>query len=205
MRLILALVSAYLLGSIPTAYVLVRWLKRVDIRTVGSGNVGATNALRTAGPWAGAVVLMVDIVKGVVAATLLPQLIVQTPSPTTRLACGLAAVVGHTASCFLKFQGGKGVATTIGALLGAAPAVAGVVIVVWLAVFAICRYVSLGSVVAAVAIPIAQVAQRASLAEVALGASVAVLIIGRHRANLQRLLSGTEHRWKKGVRPPNGV
>jgi len=197
MGIVLALALCYLLGSLPTAYVLVKWIKRVDIRTVGSGNVGATNALRIAGPWAGAAVLVVDMLKGVVAATLLPQLLVQTPSSTTRLACGLAAVVGHMASCFLKFQGGKGVATTIGALLGAAPTVAGIAVAVWLIVFGLFRYVSLGSVVAAATIPIAQAAQRASLGDVLLGASLAILIIGRHRTNLQRLLAGAEHRWTR--------
>lgn len=202
MGLVTALAVSYVLGAIPSGYVLIRWIKRTDIRTVGSGNIGATNALRAAGPWAGATVLILDILKGLVAATLIPRALLPQAGPAVGLVCGTAAVVGHTYSCFLRFEGGKGVATTIGVLLGASPAVAGCFLGVWVVVFALSRYVSLGSVVAAAAMPISQVVLHAASPEILAGAVLAVLILVRHRPNLQRLLTGTEHRaWsqKKGV------
>lgn len=194
MGLVAALAISYGLGSIPTAYVLVRWVKRVDIRAIGSGNVGATNALRAAGPWAGAAVLLLDILKGFVAATVIPRALAPDAVPVVGLVCGVAAVVGHTHSCFLRWQGGKGVATTIGALLGAAPSVAGCVIGVWVVVVGLFRYVSLGSVAAAAAIPVSQIVLRADSPEILAGAAFASLIMLRHRPNLQRLLTGTEPR-----------
>ena len=190
----LALLGCYLLGSIPTAYLLVKWTKRIDIRTIGSGNVGATNALRAAGAWAGLAVLVLDVLKGVLAAGLIPRWWLGSPASGLALACGLAAVLGHAFPCFLRFRGGKGVATTLGALSASAPMVAGVVVGVWLVVFLAFRYVSLGSLAAAVAIPISQLALHQALPDVLVGSVLAVLIIGRHRGNLQRLLSGVEPR-----------
>jgi glycerol-3-phosphate acyltransferase PlsY len=194
MAFILALVACYLLGSFPTAYVLGKWAKGVDIRTVGSGNIGATNALRTVGLWAGIVVLSVDVLKGLMASSLIPRWLLEVTGPGVSLACGLASVLGHDFSCFLRFQGGKGVATTIGVLVGSVPLVAGVVGVVWVAVFAAFRYVSLGSLAAALAIPVTQLALHQALSEVVLGAGLGGLIIVRHRPNIQRLLRGVEHR-----------
>lgn len=194
MQLAFALFVCYLLGSIPTAYLLVRWAKGIDIRTAGSGNVGATNALRTVGLWAGIVVLAVDLLKGLIAAGLVPRWVLGETDLGTSLACGLAAVLGHDFSCFLRFQGGKGVATTIGTLLAANPLVAGMVAGVWLVVFLGFHYVSLGSLAAAAAIPISQLVLHQSLREVLIGSVLAGLITVRHRANLQRLLSGVEHR-----------
>ena len=195
---IIALIGCYLIGSIPTAYLLVRWTKRVDIRTIGSGNIGATNALRTAGPWAGVVVLLVDVLKGVVAAGAIPQWLLGSSASAMALGCGLAAVLGHDFPCFLRFRGGKGVATTLGVLGASAPSVAGLVVGVWLVVFFAFRYVSLGSLAAAMTIPISQLALHQSLPQVLIGATLAALIIVRHRGNIQRLLSGTEHRaWSR--------
>jgi len=194
MSLVLALLVCYLVGSIPTAYLLVRWAKGIDIRTVGSGNVGATNALRTTGLWAGIVVLAIDVLKGVIAAGLIPGWVVGSRTSGIPLLCGLAAVLGHDFSCFLRFRGGKGVATTMGALLSSRPLVAGAAGAVWLLVFVACRYVSLGSLAAAVAIPISQLLLHQPLREVVIGSVLAGLIIVRHRSNLQRLLSGVEHR-----------
>ena len=191
---LLAVLLGYLLGSLPSAYLLVKWTKRVDIRTVGSGNVGATNALRTAGPLAGIVVLLIDVLKGWLAAAAVPRWILGPVSPALALGCGLAAVLGHVYPCFLQFRGGKGVATTLGALGGSVPAVAGIVVGVWVAVFLLSRYVSLGSLAAALAIPIGQAILRHSMTEIAVGAVLAWLIIARHRANIQRLLSGVESR-----------
>ena len=194
MPLLLALLACYVVGSIPTAYWLVRWAKGIDIRAVGSGNVGATNALRTVGLWAGLLVLTVDVLKGVMAAGLVPRLMLSTTGLTISLACGFAAVLGHDFSCFLGFRGGKGVATTVGVLLASAPLVAAISGGVWVLVFLGFRYVSLGSLALALALPISQVALRHPLPATLIGACLAALIIGRHHANIRRLLSGIEHR-----------
>ncbi|MBI3087658.1 MAG: glycerol-3-phosphate 1-O-acyltransferase PlsY [Candidatus Omnitrophica bacterium] len=190
----LGLLACYLLGSIPSAYWLVKWVKRIDIRTVGSGNVGATNALRAAGPWAGTTVLVVDVAKGLLATALLPRWFLAQPTPAWVLAYGVAAVIGHVFPCFLSFRGGKGVATTLGALAGSLPLLASLVLGVWLIVFTACRYVSVASMASAAAIPLAQAALHRSSAEVLLGASLALLIVARHRTNLQRLVRGAEPR-----------
>jgi glycerol-3-phosphate acyltransferase PlsY len=175
----------------------VQRLRRVDIRQVGSGNVGATNVTRVAGLLPGLAVFVVDLAKGFAAAALLAP-VLGLEGVTARLACGLAAVAGHSFPVFLKFQGGKGVATTIGALLGSMPAVAAVYLLVWAACFAIWRYVSVGSVAAAAALPFAQWIAGQPASAVALGGALAALIIVRHRPNLQRLARGTEHRAGKG-------
>ena len=193
-ELIAPLLVSYLVGSIPTAYVLVKWLKRVDVRTVGSGNVEATNVTRVAGMKAGAVVFLLDVAKGLVAVRLLAPWLLSELTPTRQLACGLAAVLGHLFPVFLAFRGGKGVATTIGVLIGTMPLVAGVSLVVWAVGFLMWRIVSVGSLAAAVVIPLTQLATHQGLPEVLLGTTIAVLILIRHRANLERLLKGSEHR-----------
>ena len=192
--LLVALALSYLVGSIPTAYLVVKWLKRVDVRTIGSGNVGATNVTRAAGLGAGVGVFIVDVVKGLVAVRVIAPWLLHDPTPAARLACGLLAVAGHSFPVFLKFRGGKGVATTIGVLLGAAPLIAGACLIIWVIAFAIWRYVSVGSLAAAVTLPIAQIAAHRPLAEIWLGAILAGLIIVRHRPNIERLGQGREHR-----------
>ena len=199
--LAVALLVCYLLGSIPSAFLLVSKVKRVDIRTVGSGNVGASNALRTAGLWAGLTVLLIDGLKGFIAVTLIAPWLMGDPTPATRLGCGLAAVIGHDFPVFLKFRGGKGVATTIGVLLGAMPGIATVGLAVWAVVFSIWRYVSVGSIALATMIPILQLLAHQTLAQVLLGAVLALLMVVRHRRNIGRLLQGTEPRLSF---PPQG-
>ena len=197
---IAALALSYLVGSIPTAYLFVKQAKGIDIRTVGSGNVGATNAMRTAGRGIGALVFLVDVLKGVAAVLVVPRVVVGgAVTPGVVPWCGLAAVVGHNFPCFLGFRGGKGVATTIGVLLGNMPVIAGIVVGVWIVVFLLCRYVSIASMTAALAIPISQVLLHYWYAEILVGVVLAVLIVVRHRSNIRRLLDGTEHR--AGARP----
>ncbi len=191
-QIMVALAGSYLLGSIPTAYVLVRWVKRIDVRAVGSGNVGATNAARAAGPGIGIIVFLIDALKGAIAILVFSQCL---PSwSAARLICGLAAVIGHNFPVFLKFRGGKGVATTIGVLLAAMPPVAAVCLLIWLCIFLVSRYVSFASLAAAVSLPILQILGRQSSAERIIGAILVVLIIARHHGNIQRLLQGKEHR-----------
>ncbi len=193
-RVLLAWLGSYLIGSIPTGYWLVKWIKRVDVRTLGSGNVGATNVTRVAGGGLGKVVFVLDAAKGMIAALLIAPMAGPTTEPTLALGCGLLAVVGHMFPVFLHFQGGKGVATTIGVLLATLPGMAAVCGAVWLVCFLLGRYVSAASVAAAAALPVAQLAARQRPIDILLGGALAALIIMRHRANIQRLLAGTEHR-----------
>ena len=193
--LLTAMAASYLAGSIPTAYLVVKWLKRGDVRTIGSGNVGATNVTRAAGLWAGAGVFAVDLAKGWLAASVIAPALLHDPAQAVRLACGVLAVIGHTFPVFLKFKGGKGVATTIGVLAGGAPQVFWACLAAWAVAFALSRYVSVGSLAAAATLPVMQILFERPLTEVLLGTALAALIILRHRANITRLLQGTEHHW----------
>jgi len=190
----LAIAVSYLIGSIPTAFVLMRVFKRIDIRTVGSGNVGATNAMRAGGVWMGLAVLVADVLKGMISATAVASWLLPSHEPVWRLACGLAAVVGHAFPVFLKFRGGKGVATTIGALLATMPSVTAIGLGVWVALLLVWRVVSVSSLAFAVSVPLLQAATGQGIAEVVLGAGLAALIVGRHRSNIARLLQGQEPR-----------
>jgi len=185
--------GSYLLGSFPTGFLLVKWLKRVDLRTVGSGNIGATNVGRVAGRWASALVFVLDAAKGALPVAMTPFLLSVRP-PAAGLACGLAAVVGHNFPVFLNFKGGKGVATTIGVLLAAAPTAGLAYLIVWGAGLLITRYVSVSSMMAAASIPIVLLALHRSSPEILVGLALALLIILRHRANIDRLRRGTEPR-----------
>ena len=190
------LVVAYLLGSIPTAYLLVRWLGRGDVRTVGSGNVGATNTLRAAGWRAGVVVLLIDVVKGALAVGLMRQL---TDVPAWAAAAGLAAVVGHCFPVWLSFSGGKGVATAVGAFAVLAPVALAIAAAVWLAVMVASRYVALASVTAALTLPfVVQLLVRPPRAVLGLAATTVAVVIWRHRRNLARLLRGEEPKFGGG-------
>ena len=185
------IVVGYLAGSIPAGYWLVRVTKGADIRTVGSGNVGATNVWRTYGRNYGLPVMLFDVAKG-----LIPALVATlTVSHLAGVLAGAAAMVGHARPLFMKFQkGGKMVATTGGAILGVAPLVGLAAIAVFLVVFLIGRYVSLGSIVATASLaPIA-----AALGEpwpvIVMGGVAFVAVVVLHRTNIARLRTGTESR-----------
>ncbi len=169
-----AVAVAYLLGAIPFGFVLVKVVKGVDVRTIGSGNIGATNVARAGGAFLGIVAFVLDVAKGFVAATAVPlgaylianpsssaaagffsQLIAGKGFTDLRMLCGLAAIFGHVWTVFLSFKGGKGVATALGVLVGLAPLPSGIAFAVWLIVTGASGYVSLGSIVAAIALPIA--------------------------------------------------
>jgi glycerol-3-phosphate acyltransferase PlsY len=190
--LTIALAASYLVGSIPTAYLAVRGVKRIDVRTVGSGNVGATNASRVLGVKGGAAVFVLDMLKGLIAAQVIAPWIIPSASGTVRLACGFAAVLGHNFPVFLGFRGGKGVSTTIGVLAGTMPLVALTAATVGLIVFSRWRYVSVGSMAAAAVLPLVQYGAKQPSQQVLIGALLAVLIIARHHQNIRRLLDGTE-------------
>ena len=192
-----ALAASYLLGAIPTSLIAARALRGVDLRRVGSGNLGATNLYRAAGWKAALPVAAFDIAKGLVPATLIAGTVGPGPrSEGIALACGLAAVVGHVYSVFARFRGGKGVATGAGAMLGLAPLAVGAAAGIWALVTLMSGYVSLGSMIAALSLVPAvwflYPDQRGLLPFYLL---LAVGIVWVHRANLARLRAGTEHRF----------
>ena len=196
---LIAFGGSYLVGSIPTAYLVVKGLKHVDVRRIGSGNAGATNVTRVAGLWAGLFVFLIDVAKGLVAVLVIAPWTLPSATPQVRLGCGLCAVLGHNFPLFLGFRGGKGVATTIGVLFGTMPIVAAAYLLVWAACFLIWRYVSISSLAAAVAVPVAQMVDHRTSAEMTLGIALTLLIIVRHRSNIARLLHGEEHRARFGA------
>lgn len=188
-------VASYLLGSIPTSVWVGRFFFGVDIRTRGSGNAGGTNTLRTLGWRAGILVMAVDVAKGVLAATL-PALTHTTAPPWLPVACMAAAVAGHVFPIFAGFRGGKGVATGGGALAVLAPGPAAVCALVWLALVAVTRIVSVASVASAVTLPIAVASfpggKPTGLVPTSIG--LALFIVWTHRGNLRRLWRGEEPR-----------
>jgi len=199
-------VGAYLLGSVSFSVLVVRLVQGLDIRTVGSGNAGATNALRAAGRTAGAVVLVLDVAKGITAVAV-PRALDATPSVVGGAA--VAVVIGHVFPVFFGFRGGKGVATSAGALGTLAPAAMALGLVVFVTVVIWKRYVSLGSIVTAALIPLL-VASCLRLGWVRSGGTwlllpstaIALIIIIRHARNLRRLRQGTEPRLGERRREP---
>ena len=193
-------VAAYLLGSIPTGYLVAR-AKGIDIRTVGSGNIGATNAFRILGKPAGILVLAVDGLKGFAASSWLADFVIQlfavAPGQieNLRIVAGIAAVLGHNFTCWLKFKGGKGIATSAGVFFALAPLAAGIAVVTWIVTAVLTRYVSIASIVAAVALPTAVWLTKDSLLLGIVTTALGLLAIFKHRGNIQRLLNGTEQRF----------
>ena len=192
LQLISCVIAAYLLGSIPTGLLLGRALG-VDIRAAGSGNIGATNVYRTMGRKLGIITLLCDCLKGLI--PVLAAKYLGFPLPWVA-AVGLAAFLGHVYTIFLRFKGGKGVATALGVFIGVSP----VSVLAALAIFSFVlwqwRYVSLASIAAAVAIPVvvALVEQKAYFTYMAV--VIATIVIHKHRENIRRLKAGTENRFK---------
>jgi glycerol-3-phosphate acyltransferase PlsY len=193
-------VAAYLLGSIPTGYLVGR-AKGIDIRTVGSGNIGATNVFRMVGKTAGVFALIVDGLKGYAACTwLCDWVLTLLGGPTAnmelyRILAGITAVLGHNFTCWLKFKGGKGIATSAGVYFALTPLAAGMALGTWIVVFALGRYVSVASIAAAVALPTAVWLTTDSLLLGIVTTALGLLAIFKHRDNVQRLLNGTEQRF----------
>jgi glycerol-3-phosphate acyltransferase PlsY len=187
-------IASYLLGSLPTSWIVVKLVKGQDLRKLGSGNLGATNLYRQLG-WRWAVpAAVIDVAKGVV-----PVLVFGPRAgggEIMALLLGLTAVLGHVFSLFVNFKGGKGVATGAGVLIGLAPWAALVAVVIWAVIVKVTGYVSLGSVVAAaVLVPALWLLYPDRRDLVWPFALLALMIIVLHRANIQRLLKGTEHRF----------
>ncbi len=187
MTLVLLAVGAFLLGGFPTGLLLAR-ARGIDLRTIGSGNIGATNVGRALGKKAAVFVLVVDALKGYA-----PAAIAATFDPLGGPVAGLAAVLGHVFSVFLKGRGGKGVATSLGAALAVAPEAAGIAVVVWIALFAIFRTSSVGSLGAVVAFPVlVWLSGPADPARLAFAVGIAVVVVARHHDNIRRLIRGEE-------------
>lgn len=191
------LVLAYLLGSFPSGYLAGRWLKGVDIRTLGSGSTGATNVLRQIGKGPALVVFLIDVLKGTAAVLLAKALGF---NDWWVVAAGLAALAGHIWPIWLGWRGGKAVATGLGMLLGLAWPVGLACFGVFLTVISVSRIVSLSSVLGALSLPLLMLARFSSLGEpvrpayLSLSIVAAVLVIWRHRSNLSRIAAGTEPR-----------
>jgi glycerol-3-phosphate acyltransferase PlsY len=187
-----------LLGSIPTGYLVAR-AKGIDIRTVGSGNIGAANAFRILGKPAGIFVLVADGLKGFAACSWLADFVIQlfavAPDENMRIVAGISAVLGHNFTCWLKFKGGKGIATSAGVYFALAPLAAGISLGTWMVVFVLSRYVSVASIAAAVALPTAVWLTKDSRFLGIVTTVLGLLAIFKHRGNIQRLLNGTEQRF----------
>ena len=193
-------VAAYLLGSFPTGY-LVGKAKGVDVRTVGSKNMGATNVFRVLGKGPGIFVLIVDGLKGYAACTWMTDWMLHLQSiPTSdrelyRIIAGIAAVLGHNYTCWLWFKGGKGIATSAGVYFALAPIAAGIALSAWIVAAITTRFVSVASIAAAVALPTAVWLTSSHLFLQIVTTALGLLAIAKHKGNIQRLLKGTERRF----------
>lgn len=196
-------IFAYLCGSIPFGYILVRLFLKTDVRQTGSGNIGATNVARTGAKGLAILTLLLDAVKGWVA-VLIASLYVQRANPAGVDAhllpafAGLFAILGHLYPVWLKFKGGKGVATALGVFIGLAPTPVGIVLGLFAVIVLLTHYISLGSILAAAAFPfVVYLVYRNQFPPAAYGimGASSLLIIWRHRTNIQRLLKGTENRF----------
>jgi glycerol-3-phosphate acyltransferase PlsY len=195
---ILLIVASYLLGSIPTGLVIGKKMG-VDVRTRGSGNIGATNVARTVGKKVGVLVLLLDALKGALPIALFTALDldgrIQLSAPLDRFlvtAVGLAPIVGHCFSVWLRFHGGKGVATALGVFLVVDPVSLGIGAALFALLYAAFRIVSIGSMSAAIAIPIACAILGRPLPVILLAAGGAAIVLGKHHGNIRRLLRRSE-------------
>lgn len=194
---LIALLAAYLVGGIPFGYLLVRWKTGEDVREKGSGNIGATNVLRTTGRAVAVATLLLDIAKGVFAVWLADKL--SGGSPLWMSLAALAVMAGHAFPVFLKFQGGKAVASFIGAFLYLTPVPMIAALLVFLLVVAATRQISMGSIIAAGSLPLATwLIEHPPAIVITATLVAAVFVIYRHRANIDRIRSGTEHAFRFG-------
>ncbi len=199
----LVLLAGYLSGSFPSSYIAGKLLRDIDIREHGSGNTGSTNVFRVMGPAPGVAVLLVDIAKGWApvffaagAAASYPGL--ENLEGWLKIAAGLSAVCGHNWPVFLKFKGGKGVAVSLGALIGISPGPLALSAGVWGVFFVFSGFVSLGSIMAAAGLPLFMKLYGEPPEIFFFGAAVAFLIILRHRSNIIRIIRGRENRFNVG-------
>ena len=196
----LFVVLSYLLGAVPASYIAGRMAKGIDLREHGSGNLGATNTFRVLGARVAAPVMVFDILKGTFPVVAFTQ---WDASADWRwgLAYGAAAIVGHVFSIYMRFKGGKGVATSAGVFLGLAPVALGIGVLVWLIVLKTTRMVSAASIAAAVVVGVALLLTPVETPVRVLGLAVVAFVVFAHRSNIGRILAGTESRFGKGREP----
>ncbi len=196
--LFLAIILSYLLGSLPTSYIMGRLWKGIDLREHGSGNVGATNTFRVLGPLPGIIVLLADVSKGLVAVVFISRLSADGPIPCEwiKVLCGMAAICGHIWTMFLKFKGGRGVATSIGVFFGLVWQAIGIAFLIGIIIILFTRYVSLGSILGALAFPflVAFLPFEWPLPYFWLALLAALLVIMKHIPNIKRLIRGKENK-----------
>ncbi len=199
--LIIILVS-YFLGAIPFAYIMTRLITGKDVRSYGSGNVGATNAARMLGFKYGVLVAILDVLKGILAVTIAKTLLPIDAPTYYLLLAALTVIIGHNWSVFLKFSGGKGVATTFGVILSLYPLVFLIFLLIWISLVLITRYVSLASIVSAMIVPVIVYLRTANIYHLLFTLLFAALIVFRHSSNIKRLIKGNESKmtWPPGVK-----
>jgi glycerol-3-phosphate acyltransferase PlsY len=191
----LASAVAYLIGSIPNGLIIGKLFWQIDLREHGSKNIGATNAYRTLGAKPAALIFIMDLLKGIIGVWLGSYMI---GTPLAMILGGIAAIIGHNWSAFLKFTGGKGVATGLGVIAMLMPQVTIVVFVTWIVIVYVSNYVSLASIVAAMMVPICSYFLNEPLEYLYFSVLAAVFVIYRHKSNVQRLINGNESKIKAG-------
>lgn len=203
LALILRIIVAYLLGSLIGSLIVGKLYGGVDIRTLGSGNAGSTNALRTQGKIFALWVMIIDVGKGVLAAGLLPHLFAShrvLDIGWSAAVCGVAAMVGHVFPVFFRFRGGKGMATFLGVLLMLSWPALIVALIVWVVVLVFSGYVGLSTILAACSVPIyALLVAGYTSSLLWFGLSMVLFIVYTHRSNIQRLMAGTENQFKRAM------
>lgn len=194
---LIVIICSYVIGSIPSGLILGKSIWHVDLREHGSKNIGATNAWRTLGKFPGFVIFLADLIKGMLGVYLGMTLV---GTSLAMILGGILAIVGHSASIFLKLKGGKGVATGLGVLIMLMPKVSICVFFIWLIIVMLSKYVSLGSIIAAALVPILAYVFDMSIEFVIFGIIAAIFVIYRHKTNIVRLLNGNENKIKAGHR-----
>jgi len=204
MSILFFILLSYLIGSIPFAFILVKLIKKIDLRTVGSGNVGATNAMRVIGFRLGTIALLLDAAKGIIPVVFFAHY-VKTSSyfsiDATRLLFGIASICGHNWTLFLNFKGGKGIATSFGVLIGLAISnivfakVLLLLMALWTLIFVFTGYVSLASIIASIFLPIFLLFYRFNPPFLFFGIIISIFALYRHKPNINRLLQHKEHRF----------
>lgn len=188
------IICSYLLGSIPFGYIAAKRLKGIDITRHGSGNIGATNIMRSIGAGPAAAVFILDILKGFIPVFMAKSILPSSPDWFVVL-CGIMAIIGHCLSIFLRFRGGKGAATSLGVIIGLNPLIAAISFGIFIVVLAISKYVSLASIATAIAVPVLMVLFRQSTSFMIFAALMGSFVVLKHRSNIGRLAKGTEARW----------
>jgi len=190
--MLLLILTAYLIGSIPFALILARRWGTADLRRIGSGNLGAANVMRASGVTAGVLVALLDVTKGAISVMLAARFSQDAAAPA---AAGVAAIVGHIYPVWIRFRGGKGVATACGAFSILTPFAIPPLLVIFLITVTLTKYISLGSMVVTIALPPLAYATGSPAPAVVAASVAAVIIVVRHRSNLLRLRTGTERRF----------